>query len=946
MFDLLPDETAQKYLDRNRKLIESGVGEEYEDSFQLTTGTKTFLITDSVLKDGHGIGYALLSSSIDITERKRAEELLRESEKMYRLLAGNLPETSVFLFDHDLRFILVEGIFHPEFGFTTSSMEGKTLWEVLPQERANRLAPIYKKALEGKPTENLISEYKGYSYSINILPIKSKQGEIIAGMVVSQDITAHKQAEEDLKFNYSLLRIAGATAKFGGWSVDTASNKVIWSDTVAKIHEMPTGYSPTVNEGISFYAPEWRDKITQVFSNCSEKGIPYDEEMEIITAKGKRVWIRTTGEAFFDDKGKIVKIQGAFQDISERKRAGHALRESEEKWRKLVNTIPDYVALYDRDGKYLFLNHFADGFSMKDIEGKIYTDFLTEESKLIYKQTFELARQTRTNQYAEHTGLGDNASIRHYESFFVPIFENHRFENMMVIARDITARKQIEDELAKEKALIDAIFNSIPGIIYLYDLEGNLVRWNTKHEIMTGYTGEELSHMKLLDWYKGDIESQIAVNEGVNATILNGFGTAEANLQKKDGITIPMYLTASLLTINGKEYFTGVGIDITKRKQAEAAVLKSKQQYDNLVSKIPVGVYIMKTKPDGTFDLEYASPRMAEMLGLSVEDLLTDNEAIFKVIHCDDLRSFTRLNREGIEQKRPFNWKGRVVVKGDIRWLHISSTPEQLDNGDMFWHGLIVDITERMRDEAEIKYKNEELINLNATKDKFFSIIAHDLKNPFNSILGFSSLFAKQIQEKDYAAIEKYAGIIQDASQQALDLLINLLEWSRSQTGRMEFNPESIDIANLINQSTEILNASALQKSITVYTQIPASLPVFADKAMVNTILRNLISNAIKFTNAGGEIVISSKQMPEELVVSVMDNGVGMKKESLAKIFRIDENHSTLGTQNEKGTGLGLILCKEFVDKHGGSIWVESELGKGSTFFFSIPKVIAPNSSL
>ena len=945
IFDFLPQEGAQKYLERNQKVIESGIGEEYEYTFELPTGTKTLLITDQVLIDGRGIGYALQSSGIDITARKQAEEALKESESNYRLLARNLPDTSIFLFDHNLRFILAEGHLSSEFGFTISDIEGKTLRELLPPERANRLAPIYMNALEGRSTENLISEFNGRSYSVNILPVKNNRDEIIAGMVVSQDITTRRQADEALNANYSLLRIAGETAKFGGWSVDAASNKVIWSDTVAKIHEMPIGYNPSIDEGISFYAPEWRDKITQLFTNCSENGTPYDEEMEIITAKGKRVWIRTTEEAFVDDKGKIVKIQGAFQDISERKLADQALHESEEKWRKLVNTIPDYIALYDRDGKYLFLNHFAEGFSVKDIEGKTYIDFLQDDSKPIYEQAFNIAKQTNSTQYVEHTALGDNRSIRHYESFFVPIFEHDEFVNMMVIARDITERKQIENELAKEKALIDAIFNSIPGIIYLYDLEGNLVRWNTKHEIMTGYTGEELSHKKLLDWYKGDIDSQIAVNDGVKATILNGFGTAEANLQKKDGKTIPMYFTASLLTINGKEYFTGVGIDITKRKQAEAAVLKSKKQYDNLVSKIPVGVYILKTKPDGTFALEYVSPRMAEMLGLSVEDLLSDNHAIFTAIHSDDLESFTRLNREGIEQKRPFNWKGRVVVKGDIRWFHISSLPEQLDNGDMLWHGLIVDITERMRDEAEIKLKNEELINLNATKDKFFSIIAHDLKSPFNSIIGFSNLLIRQIEEKDYASIEKYAGIIQNSSQQAMDLLMNLLEWSRSQTGRIVYTPEKIDISTSINKAAELFLALAQQKSITIYLETSANLSFFADKAMINTILRNLISNAIKFTNVGGEISISAKQMLNDLVVSVSDNGVGMDEKSISMLFRIDQNHTTLGTNEEKGTGLGLLLCKEFVEKHGGKIWVESFPGKGSKFHFSIPNSILVNSS-
>jgi len=758
--------------------------------------------------------------AVDITERKRAEESLRESEKMYRLLAGNLPGTSVFLFDHDLRFILAEGFLHPEFGFTTSNMEGKTLWEVLPQERTNRWAPIYTDALEGRPTENLISEYKGHSYSVNILPVKNKQGEIIAGMVVSQDITKQIQADDALKANYSLLRIAGETAKFGGWSINTADNRLSWSDQVAAIHEMPAGYSPSLDEGINFYAPEWREKITQVFTNCSEKGIPYDEEMEIITAKGNRVWIRTTGEAFTDSKGKIVKVQGAFQDISERMRAKELIRESEERFRSLLqNVLSVSVQGYAPDG---------------------------------------------TTQY-----------------------------------------------------------------------------WNKASEQLYGYTEQEAIGRNLLELIIPP-EMQVGVMQAIHqmAKTGNPIPSSELLLMRRDGSRVEVYSSHAIVQMQGRtpELFC-FDIDISDRKRAEEEVLKSKQQYDSLVSKIPVGVYILKTKPDGSFALQYASSRMAELLGLSVEDLLSNHEAIFKAIHPEDLDSFKRMNLTGILHIVPFDWKGRVIVKGEIRWLHVSSLPQPMENGDTFWHGLIVDITERMRDEAEIKLKNEELTNLNATKDKFFSIIAHDLKSPFNSIIGFSSLLTRQLQEGDYAAIEKYSGIIHNSSQQAMDLLMNLLEWSRLQTGRMVFNPESIDIVALTNQSTELLNASAQQKSITIYSEMPVNLSVFADKAMIGTILRNLISNAIKFTETGGKIIISTEQMANELVVSVLDNGVGISSESIGKLFRIDENNSTLGTQNEKGTGLGLLLCKEFIDKHGGRIWVESEPGKGSRFFFSIPKV-------
>lgn len=244
-------------------------------------------------------------------------------------------------------------------------------------------------------------------------------------------------------------------------------------------------------------------------------------------------------------------------------------------------------------------------------------------------------------------------------------------------------------------------------------------------------------------------------------------------------------------------------------------------------------------------------------------------------------------------------------------------------------------------EKAQISIRQSEALlrELNATKDKFFTIIAHDLKNPFSAIVGFSNILSEQINKKNYEGIEEYAEIIKNSAERAMSLLSNLLQWSRSQTGRMEYTPESFDILALINEISELSNDSARQKSITIRCELPQTATVFADKAMISTIIRNLVSNAIKFTNTGGLIIISVLQKPDEMVVSVCDDGVGIRKDDINKLFRIDENYITKGTQKETGTGLGLILCKEFILKHGGKIWVDSEPDKGSTFYFTIPRI-------
>ena len=244
---------------------------------------------------------------------------------------------------------------------------------------------------------------------------------------------------------------------------------------------------------------------------------------------------------------------------------------------------------------------------------------------------------------------------------------------------------------------------------------------------------------------------------------------------------------------------------------------------------------------------------------------------------------------------------------------------------------------ERRQAEQELKTSKLQLHELNATKDKFFSIIAHDLKSPFNTIVGFSDLLLEQIRSNEYEEIEKYAEIILQSSYRAMDLLSNLLEWSRAQTGRLQFNPLQTNLYLLIRDAVDLLNETAQQKSITIQIKASKVLLGFADVGMIKSVLRNLLSNAIKFTYNGGVIEIVAEEKQNEIVVFVRDNGIGIRENEISKLFKIDETYSSPGTNSEKGTGLGLILSKGFIEKHAGKIWVESDHGKGSTFYFSIP---------
>jgi len=233
--------------------------------------------------------------------------------------------------------------------------------------------------------------------------------------------------------------------------------------------------------------------------------------------------------------------------------------------------------------------------------------------------------------------------------------------------------------------------------------------------------------------------------------------------------------------------------------------------------------------------------------------------------------------------------------------------------------------------------KNQELKELVSTKDKLFSIIGHDLGNQFNIIVGFLEVLVSDFKKLDSEKIEKHLINISNSSKYAYNLLENLLTWARMQTNMMQYNPEKFVVNTKIIESLELLKGAALKKNIKIEVNSDEEIGIYADVNMFSTVFRNLVANAIKFTNENGIITIFTKKKENFCEITVKDNGVGISEEDIAKIFRIDSKHKTLGTKGEKGTGLGLILCKEFIEKNGGKITVTSEVGKGSEFSFTLP---------
>lgn len=239
--------------------------------------------------------------------------------------------------------------------------------------------------------------------------------------------------------------------------------------------------------------------------------------------------------------------------------------------------------------------------------------------------------------------------------------------------------------------------------------------------------------------------------------------------------------------------------------------------------------------------------------------------------------------------------------------------------------------------EQQVKERTAELEQANASKDKFFSIIAHDLRVPFTGLLGMTEVFSENLANFTQEEIKEGLESLQHTAQTVYTLLENLLTWSRLQRGIIEYFPQDIFLEEIARYNVSLFSSNAEQKQIALTQVIASDIQAYADQNMIDTALRNLVSNAIKFTDKGGSITVSATEDEEVIEVAVSDTGTGIKAEDLDKLFHIDVKYSQVGTSGEQGTGLGLILCKELIEKNGGNIWVESEVGKGTTFRFTVP---------
>ncbi len=510
----------------------------------------------------------------------------------------------------------------------------------------------------------------------------------------------------------------------------------------------------------------------------------------------------------------------------------------------------------------------------------------------------------------------------------------------IITLNDITERKQIEKSLRENEEKFRIVADYTFDWEYWEDEDGKIVYMSPSCERISGYKVEDFIHDKLLlkrITHAGDVT---IFNDHASKTHSRKHFRESSEIDfriiKKDGsIAYISHLCRPIFTADGK--YLGRRIsnrDITKRKLSEYELRKKDALLSITGETAKVGGWEIDVE---TFKLTWTE----EVYQIHEIDFQFDPTVKSGInFYTPDSRPILKnaVNR-AIENGEAFDLELEfITIKGNHRWVHSIGKAYQEHGKTIKVYGSIQDVTESRNVRDLIKSKNEELIKLNSEKDKFFSIIAHDLRGPFNGFLGLTQIMEERLPTLTQEDLQMIITSLRNSATNLYGLLSNLLEWSRIQRGLTSFNPQSFLLKPKISEIITQLSESAAKKHITISQKIQEDIFVCADVYMLAGIIRNLVTNAIKFTPTGGKIEISAQAKPNKSVeFSVQDSGIGMSKTMIDDLFHLDINTSRKGTEGEASTGLGLLICKDLIEKHGGNLSIESEEGKGSNFHFSIP---------
>lgn len=800
--------------------------------------------------------------------------------------------------------------------------------------------------------------------------------------------------------------------------------------------------------------PEDRERTVETLLEAVRTAAAsWQAEYRFQRGDGSYAHILDRGFVITDDAGTPVRMVGAMDDMTARRIAEQAAREHEAQFETLAENATDFIARLDRDLRHVYVNRaLVDAFAMpkEQILGRTNRDLgiqrnLSDKLDAAVRGVIKTGEQT-TIEFDYETKQGN----RHLMARLTPEFnEDGRVETVLSIVRDISELKETSNQLAREKAFIDTAMNSLPGIFYLIDRDGRFQRWNDNFERISQYSGDEIAALHPTDLFHD--EDKAMLRERIAMVFEAGESWVEADFVAKDGSHTPFYFTGQRVVLEGEPYLVGMGVDISKQKEAEKALRESERRYRLFFESSPQPMWVFDretlrflsvnnaaiakygysadeflamtikeirpkedvprlieslarqlqgvdhsgiwrhTLKDGTLiDVEIVSHvlefagRKAELVlandvteRLKAERELRHSEERFANFmdrspttawikdeqgryvyvnrtHCEEYqvlfeqvvgRTDFELFREDIAEELAANDRAALARDESIETTETINNPDGTDHiwlvvkfpmnnpeGGRMIGGLALDITEQKQAEKALREYADALKRSNEELEQFAYVASHDLQEPLRMVASYTQLLGERYQDKLDADADEFIHYAVEGAQRMQRLIEDLLLYSRveSQGGRMS----EIEVDAAIDEASGNLK-SAIHASGATIDRGPMPT-VQADHSQLVQLFQNLLSNAIKFRGElSPRISIRVEQDKNEWIFSVSDNGIGIEPTYHDRIFVIFQRLH--GRAEYTGTGIGLAVCKRIVERHGGRIWVESSLGNGATFCFTLP---------
>ncbi len=921
----------------------------------------------------------------DISERKNNEIKLKKSEEKFRALSDLSPAGICILTIDNYFYVNKAWCELTEY----SEEESKKL------KPLDIVDPQMRDLVRTRSEARFRGEDVPSRYNIKIITKKGKEKWIdisftiinyegyFATLALMHDITERRKAQEKLKNSEEKFRKLTELSP-SGISIQRKNEYIYVNKAWCKI----TGYSVKESKTVGPFDiihPDMREYVWNLSEQkLKKKGANLRYDLKIITKDQEIKWLDISITTIkYKNKDASFAI---CNDITEVRKIQESLKLSEEKFRKLTELSPTAICIQTTD-KFLWTNPAwseITGYSQSELSNIGPLDIIHPDMRKISRERSDarLNNEDVITRYNLKVLTKDN-KVK-WVDIAISVIEFEGKTASLVVCSEITKQIEVQDALKQSEQKYRGLIENLRQeyIFFRHNPDGNFEYVSPSVTNILGFEQEDFSKNYYEYFTKNPINNTAKEKRELG---LQGIQQLPYELEiydiQKNKHILEISEAPIVDSLGNVLFIEGIAHDITSRKKAEKIIQDqleeikinneeiksineelhavnddlearlieidilnkelsfSKTKYENLVKNIP-GI-VFRYRIDKEWTMEYISNEVEVITGYKASDFILNNTRSFtSIIHAEDRDRVYQTINDSICKKQSYSVEYRLVdSRKEIIWVY--ERGQLLKKGKKkLLNGVILDITDKKKVEEKLIESEKELRRLNAQKDKFFSLLAHDLRSPIGNFLQISELLKLNYEGLTVKQANDFFDNLYTLSDRTFKLLENLLMWSRSQLGRLEIEPTDLPLKKVLDDVLYLLEENLKSKNIILENNIADEIVVKADLNVVQTLFRNLIGNAIKFSFEKGKITVNCKEIKsvqkEHVVVSIEDKGVGIPSDKVDRIFNMDEDYSTLGTNREKGTGLGLILCKEIIEKTGERIWVESQEGKGSSFYFTL----------